>query len=142
MGDLKNKTIIVDTGFFLALVYARDSAHEAAKKAATKWKKLIWLTTWPVLTEVCHLLPPPLFSHILKVGLQGLFKIFELNDQHLARIQSLYECYQDHPIDLADISLILLAENLKHGNILTCDERDFSFLRWNHSKKFTNLMFE
>jgi len=44
------------------------------------------------------------------------------------------------PMDLADASLVLLAEHLGHGQILTTDQRDFSSYRWKGRKAFTNLL--
>jgi predicted nucleic acid-binding protein len=46
----------------------------------------------------------------------------------------------DH--DFADASLVVLAEHLGHGRILTCDRRDFSIYRWNDTNPFENLLLE
>ncbi len=43
-------------------------------------------------------------------------------------------------MDLADASLILLAEELGHGDILSTDKRDFQIYRWNNTQKFNNLL--
>jgi predicted nucleic acid-binding protein len=43
----------------------------------------------------------------------------------MRRVQELLERYNDLPMDLADASLVVLAEHLGHGRILTCDRRDF-----------------
>jgi predicted nucleic acid-binding protein len=45
-------------------------------------------------------------------------------------------------MDFADASLVVLAEHLGHGRILTCDRRDFSIYRWNNNNPFENLMLE
>jgi len=44
-------------------------------------------------------------------------------------------------MDYADASLVVLAEHLKHGQILTTDRRDFSIYRWQDTKIFDNLLF-
>jgi hypothetical protein len=44
-------------------------------------------------------------------------------------------------MDYADASLVVLAEHLKHGRILTTDRRDFSIYRWQETKTFENLLF-
>ena len=41
---------------------------------------------------------------------------------------------------LADASLVLLAEHLGHGRILSTDERDFGAYRWKNRKPFKNLL--
>jgi uncharacterized protein len=43
-------------------------------------------------------------------------------------------------MDLADASLLLLAEHLGHGRILSTDLRDFGSCRWKNRKSFTNLL--
>jgi uncharacterized protein len=41
---------------------------------------------------------------------------------------------------LADASLVLLAESVKHGRILTTDERDFRAYRWKSRRPFQNML--
>ena len=48
--------------------------------------------------------------------------------------------YASLPMDLADSSLVLLAEHLGYGSILTTDERDFGSYRWKARKRFPNLL--
>ena len=48
--------------------------------------------------------------------------------------------YQDLPMDLADASLVILAEQLGEGRILSTDMRDFSGYRWKNKLPFTNLL--
>jgi predicted nucleic acid-binding protein len=43
-------------------------------------------------------------------------------------------------MDLADASLVLLAEHLGHGRILSTDERDFRSYRWKQRRPFHNLL--
>jgi uncharacterized protein len=54
----------------------------------------------------------------------------------------LMEQYTNLPMDLADASLVVLAEHLQHGRILTVDRRDFSTYRWNKTQTFQNLLFD
>ncbi|WP_202716386.1 hypothetical protein [Thiothrix subterranea] len=50
--------------------------------------------------------------------------------------------YADLSMDLADASLVILAEELGHGRILSTDQRDFNAYRWKNSHPFTNLLFQ
>ena len=50
--------------------------------------------------------------------------------------------YANLPMDLADASLVVLAEQVGHGRILTCDRRDFNIYRWNNNNLFENLLIE
>ena len=43
-------------------------------------------------------------------------------------------------MDLADASLVLLAERLGHGRILSTDQRDFEAYRWKQHHPFENLL--
>ena len=46
----------------------------------------------------------------------------------------------DLPMDLADDSLVILAEALGHGRILSNDQRDFRTYRWKNHYPFENLL--
>ncbi len=43
-------------------------------------------------------------------------------------------------MDLADASLVLVAEHLASGRILSTDRRDFGTYRWRDRKPFQNLL--
>lgn len=48
--------------------------------------------------------------------------------------------YRDLPMDLTDASLVILAEHLGQGRILSTDERDFRTCRWKRHQPFENLL--
>lgn len=132
----KFSSIILDTSFFIALAKTKDSNHAKAKKLAKIHCKIEWFTTWPVLTELSHILSPHSFVSLLEEQTQGLFNIYSFPQNPVDRVILLRKRFIDHDLDLADISLVLLAENLGHGSILTFDCNDFSFLRWNNVNHF------
>ncbi len=139
----EKQEILVDTGFFLALNNPLDPDHQNAKSALKTFPRVQWITTWPVITEVCHLLwryRPTSIQSFLKSYENGGFDVFSLEKEHIARVCNLMSAYQDLPMDLADASLVLLAEAVGHGKILTTDRRDFSTYRWGNKKKFENLL--
>ena len=135
--------IIADTGFWLALLNKRDRHHQAAT-AALKGLDEPLITTWPVLTETCHLLNSRLGSHAQQRFItsveQGICEIFALGEQQLGRISQLTEKHQNLPMDLADASLVILAEQLGDGRILSTDNRDFNAYRWKNTEPFENLL--
>lgn len=135
--------VLADTGFWLALANRRDGAHEAAKGAYAALREPL-VTTWPVLTETCHLLRVRMgvAEQISFVNgyAQGAFEVFDLARDHAPRIQALMERYADLPMDLADASLVILAEHLGHGRILSTDQRDFRTYRWKDRQPFQNLL--
>jgi uncharacterized protein len=135
--------IIADTGFWLALANARDRHHALARRAlATVHEPLV--TTWPVLTETCHLLVsklgPVSSARFIESGRDGAFEVFSLERAHLVRMGELMHQYPDLPMDLADASLVLLAEELGSGRIFSTDNRDFRTYRWKNRRPFKNLL--
>jgi len=81
------------------------------------------------------------FEFLTEVA-NGTFPVFDFQRQHLSRMVELMRRYANLPMDLADASLVVLAEDLGHGKILTCDRRDFSIYRWNNNNPFENLLIE
>jgi len=135
--------IIVDTGFWLALADEKDTYHQSADQAFQKHDESL-ITTWPVMTETCYLL---LNRKGVQAQLkfidnysQNLFTVFSLEAQHSARIAQLMQQYANLPMDLADASLVILAEHLGHGRIFSVDQRDFNTYRWKNTYPFQNLL--
>ena len=48
--------------------------------------------------------------------------------------------YADLPMDLADASLVVVAEELDDVRILTNDQRDFNIYRFHTVKVFNNVL--
>jgi predicted nucleic acid-binding protein len=134
--------IIIDTGAFVALFNRCDSAHLAAQRAFETIQEPM-ITTFPVITETCYFLVARVShtaqSNFLKSFVLGAFQIFDLEPIHIDRMIVLMEKYADLPMDMADASLVVLAEQLNSGRILTVDRRDFNVYRWNN-KPFENLL--
>lgn len=135
--------IIVDTGAFVALFNHRDTFHWAARQAFAQNQEPL-ITTYAVLSETCHLLARSVGHqtqcNFLKTHLRGAFDLFALQPLHITRMVELMEKYADLPMDLADASLVVLAEYLGHGRILTVDRRDFNVYRWGNEQVFENLL--
>lgn len=135
--------IIADTGYVLALAN-RNDAHHSLAVAASKALRERLVTTWPVLTETCHLLgsrlgPGAVLAFVALVRAGGV-DVFQLDDGHWPRIEELMTEYRDLPMDLADASLVILAEHLGSGRILSTDRRDFRTYRWKNHRPFRNLL--
>ena len=102
------------------------------------------ITTWPVITETSYLLEKALGVPSQRRFIFALesdyIEISDITKQNLGRIQQLINKYADLPMDLADASLVILAEKLGHGRILSTDRRDFKTYRWKNHKPFQNLL--
>jgi uncharacterized protein len=136
--------IIADTGVFVALFNKRDRYHAVARKAFGQKPSEKLITTYPVVTETCYLLSQQVNKEAEQTFLKGIVReiseIFYLQTFHLERMIVLMKKYEDLPMDFADASLVVLAETLGHGRILTVDRRDFSVYRWNDDQPFQNLL--
>lgn len=118
--------ILVDTGPLVALFDPRDDSHARARDTlSTLAEKLV--TTVPVLTEAFHLLGPssPGARALRTFVAQGGLSPWWLSERSLARAFKLMDVYGDHPMDLADASLVTAAEILRTTKIFTIDRRDF-----------------
>ena len=135
--------IIADTGFWVALFNQRDDLHQQARACATQIHEPL-ITTLPVITEVCYLLQTrcgqKLSVEFLLAQQEGLFQIFALGESELPRMAILMSQYENLPMDFADASLVILAEHLGHGRIVSTDRRDFNAYRWKNHHPFHNLL--
>lgn len=135
--------IAVDSGFLFALADTSDAWHERAMSQRHTLEEG-WITTWPVLAEVCHLFIRRLGTEPAVVLMAdvaaGLVEVWSPRDEALAGMAPLLHKYASLPMDLADATLVLLAEHLGHGRILTTDERDFGAYRWKSRKPFKNVL--
>ena len=136
--------IITDSGFWVALVNPDDNHHQVAVHALAKINEPL-ITTYPVITEVCHLLlkrrGQKSMLAFIESYQQDAFSVFQIDTlHHKQRIFALMQQYADLPMDFADASLVLLAEQLGHGRILSTDKRDFHTYRWKNTQPFSNLL--
>lgn len=141
----ENSYLIADSGFWVALANAHDHHHLLALEALDKFEDDVFIVTWPVITEASYLIRKyvGLASQLnfLNGIEQGGVEIFNLeHSRHLQRMQVLMRKYANLPMDLADASLLVLAEDLEHGRILSTDERDFNSYRWKNREPFENLL--
>ncbi len=135
--------IIADTGFFVALANGGDRDNERAVRALSNLREGL-VTTWPVVTETTYLLGTRLGTRALLAWVASArgraFEIFDLTAAHWPRLETLMKHYADLPMDLADASLVVLAEERNDGRILSTDRRDFRTYRWKQRKPFKNLL--
>jgi predicted nucleic acid-binding protein len=122
--------MLIDTGPLIALFDPKDRSHKRCREALKRANESLY-TTVPVLTEAFHLLDPgSRGSDTLRgfVSQKGV-AVWHLNDASLRRAFALMEKYRDHPMDLADASMIVAAEALGTRRVFTLDRRDFGSYR-------------
>ena len=130
---------IIDTGPIKALF---DESDKYSKSIRTFLKDYVGrlFTTLPVLTEVSYLLDD---NKALQLGFvewvsAGGVTITPISNEDFQSIHRYMKKYRDTPMDLADASLVFLAEKLRDPTIVTLDT-DFDVYRLPSGKKFNNL---
>jgi len=135
--------ILADTGFFYALFDKDDAWHMRCRDAATGLQEGL-ITTWPVLTETIHLITRWLNRESAMALMEEVaaeeIAVWDITPDARSKVPGLMRRYADLPMDLADASLVLLAEMLGHGRILTTDQRDFRTYRWKSRRPFECLL--
>ena len=122
--------ILVDTGPLVALFDPRDGQHERCVKVLKRIREPLSTTT-PVLTEAFHMLgPASVGSDRLRDFIEGDgLSVWFLDRLSLRRAFELMELYADHPMDLADASLVVAAESASTRKVFTIDRGDFATYR-------------
>jgi len=122
--------ILVDTGPFVALFDPQDAEHDNCKTILSATREPLF-TTIPVLTEAFHLLTPNSIGadRLRDFLLAGGASLWFMDQDATIRAFELMEQYGDHPMDLADASLIAAAESLRTTKVFTLDLADFQRYR-------------
>jgi uncharacterized protein len=122
--------ILVDTGPLVALFDPQDAQHERCVKALKAIKEPL-VTTIPVLTEAFHMLDPAsVGSDRLRDFIDnGGLSVWFFDRGTVRRAFELMEQYADHPMDLADASLVTAAEAIGTRHVFTIDRKDFAAYR-------------
>jgi len=122
---------LVDAGPLIALIDAADRDHEACV-AALDELQLPLVTTWPALTEAMHLAAARggwnAQEALWDILLRDQLEVLDLDRAAVKRTRWLMAKYRDTPMDLADASLVALAESLNERRVFTLN-RHFKIYR-------------
>lgn len=134
------KNTIIDSGPLIALFDKNDTYHEKVLTFLKSYDgKLI--TTWAVITEVTHMLSFNLniqIDFLRWVHLGGL-EVVDITDKDLEKIINFMEKYTNVPMDLADGSLLVVAQNLHIKEIISIDS-DYDIYRTIKKEALRNLL--
>lgn len=116
------KNTLIDAGPLIALFNKNDKYHKQIKEFIKNYSGSL-ITTWPVLTEVSHMLDFNIKTQIdfLTWVQLGAVSIEDIDNSDILRIIELSKIYSNVPMDLADASLVVLSENLNIKEIITID---------------------
>jgi len=132
------RTWLVDTGPFVAYLDRSDPQHQAVATMLDAFTGQL-ATTGAVVTEVMYFLSdiedgPAAFAELL---LESETRLVNLTtaDEILAATR-LMKRYADTPMDFADATLVLLADELGVTDVLTLDRRGFATYRTSKGRPF------
>jgi len=132
-------TILIDSGPLIALFDKDDNFHDKILDFI-KDKKFKFVTTLAVLTEVSHVLDFNVKVQIMFfewVMNEGVF-LFEIHQKDISRIIELTKKYSDRPMDFADATLVIAAEQTNIRSIISIDS-DFDIYRLPGKVKIENV---
>lgn len=129
---------LTDAGPLIAIIDADEADHETCV-LALRTLALPLVTTWPAFTEAMYLLGRAGGA----AGQQALWRLLlskrldvaELSPAMLQRSAALMAKYVDRPMDLADATLVALAEQRGERRIFTLDN-DFHIYRIHGRTRF------
>ena len=129
---------LVDTGPLVAILHRDDMRHRDCVQALKTLPPPLG-TTWPVVTEAMYLLG---FAADAQDELWGLLEtgrlsLFGLDAADAPRMRALMRKYRDLPMDLADASLVAVAEREGISRVFTLDRRDFGVYRLARGGRFS-----
>jgi uncharacterized protein len=130
--------LLIDTGPLVAMLSARDHRHSICVDEMSRVRDRV-ATTWPVLAETTYLLRGD------ATALEKLFKLIELGTLTILSIDAqqsspwfseFFGRYRDQKPELADASLVYVAEQLMVDTVFTLDRRHFHIFRLAGGRSF------
>jgi len=121
---------LTDTGPLVALNNRNDTAHRGCMLILPSLRAPM-VTTWPCFTEAMYLLCRDIGyaaqEELWQWRLTGKLRIQELTTEQADRMQILMHQYRDAPMDLADASLVAVAETLSLRTVFTIDKHFYAY---------------
>jgi len=131
---------IIDSGPLIALFDKSDTYHHKVLDFLKSFDGEL-ITSWSVITEVSHMLDFNLQVQIdfLRWCELGGVTICDISQNDLEPIRTMMEKYSDIPMDLADATLMYIANKEKIKNIVSIDS-DFDVYRTLKKQSLNNLL--
>ncbi len=146
MARLGRTQVLADSGPLAALFNSSDHHHKRALAYFhSHAPHMRFLTTWGVISEVMYFLD---FSANAQADFlewlhachgNGSMEIAALGVDDLPGLSAMMRKYADRPMDLADASLVWLANRTGVTDIITIDRADFAVYRTTKRKAFNNV---
>lgn len=115
---------VADTGFLVAIVNPSDTHHRRCAATMHDLRSQM-ISTWPVIAEAMYLLGRTgwhLQDRLWQLLDRGAVGLHDVTPPLAARCRELMANYRDLPMDLADATLVALAEAEQDWQVLTLDQ--------------------
>jgi predicted nucleic acid-binding protein len=132
--------LLLDTGALVSLLDRSQKWHKACASFFGQWERPV-VSTEAVLTEATHLLGGLNGGReaCIDFFLSGAAILAPATTASLRRARDLVRQYSDLPMDYADATLVVLAEDLGTNLVFSTDRRDFSVYRIKGRRHFQVL---
>ena len=125
MADAPQRHVIIGNGIAGLIIDNDDPNHAACLAAALRLPAGPLWTTWPCFTEAMYLLGE-VGGHAYQASLwamraAGRLVLLDLTPDEADRARALMDRYRDVPMDLADASLVAVAESRSLRRIFALD---------------------
>lgn len=124
------RRVLVDTGPLVAILSSRDQHHRRCIDMLRNLPAPLF-SCWAVMTEAAWLLrsSPQTVQGLLQSVNGGFLELLPLSGEDARGIARVMEKYQSMQPQLADATLIYLADRDDIDTVFTLDQRDFSVYR-------------
>lgn len=131
------RKLLLDTGPLVALLDKSEKNHQKSVEFLKTFSGQL-VSTEPVLTEALYLLNQSISFQktCIQFIIEGGIQLVPSSYDTLKRAIFLMEAYHDTPMDFADATLVVLAEDSGIHDIWTLDYRGFNTYRIHHKKSF------
>jgi uncharacterized protein len=132
--------VLLDAGPLVALLHRHDAQYDRCREQAAEIGGQVF-TSWPVVTEAAWLLRklPDSVERLLQAIDERDIECLHLGPSANAWIAAAARQYRDLSPQLADLSLLYLAEQRRVQYVFTLDRRDFTVYRQSNGKPFQLL---
>lgn len=128
--------VLIDTGPLVAIVSERDTEHRRCLEQSRTISPPM-VTCWPVVTEAAWLLRnrPSSVRGLFRAFEDGVLRLAHLDESDLPAIDGILKTYASLRPQLADASLVHLAEREQLLKVFTLDRRDFRVYRLSRNRR-------
>ena len=131
--------LLIDTGPIVASLVAKEDSHDECNAVLDRVHFVY--TSWPVITEAVYLLGDysPAVEKLFALLRGRVIQLLTLDRTDIDRIEQIMAKYADQNFQLADASLMHLAEREGIEQVLTIDQQDFALFRTAKGRRLTLL---